>query len=105
MYEGQLIHYRVNVLPFMRVNWTTEITHVEEPVRFVDEQRFGPYAMWHHEHRLRAVGGGVEMEDEVSYAIPFGLIGILANKMLIRKQVESIFDYRYKVLEKKFNPN
>lgn len=103
MYAGQLINYRVNVLPFVRVKWTTEITHVDSPNRFVDEQRFGPYAMWHHEHRFSKIDNGVLMEDEISYAIPFGFIGTIANGLFVKRQVEGIFDYRYKVLEQKFN--
>ena len=103
MYAGQLINYRVNVLPYYRVKWTTEITHVEAPFRLIDEQRFGPYAMWHHEHRFTTVENGTLMEDEISYAVPFGFLGTIANYLFVRKEVESIFDYRYEVLEKKFN--
>ncbi|MEM9389133.1 MAG: SRPBCC family protein [Bacteroidota bacterium] len=103
MYAGQLISYIVHVLPGIPVRWTTEITHVDEPTYFVDEQRFGPYALWHHQHHFKVVDGGVEMTDIVNYAIPLGILGRLANWLFVGKKVRAIFDYRFEVLEKKFN--
>ncbi len=102
MYAGQIIRYIVNVLPAIPVKWTTEITHVNEPYYFVDEQRFGPYALWHHQHRFKPVEGGVEMIDEVNYAVPFGILGRLANWLFVSKQVNTIFDYRFEVLDQLF---
>ena len=99
MYAGQIIKYKVSVLPFVRVSWVTEITHVKEPEFFVDEQRFGPYALWHHQHRFREVPGGVEMTDEVNYALPLGFLGRLAHWAFVSRQLNSIFDYRFRVLE------
>jgi ligand-binding SRPBCC domain-containing protein len=103
MYAGQIIRYKVNVLPWVRLNWMTEITQVHEPYHFIDEQRFGPYALWHHQHHFREVEGGVEMTDELNYAIPFGFIGWLANAIFVAREVNAIFDFRYKVLEKFFH--
>ncbi|MEO1052705.1 MAG: SRPBCC family protein [Bacteroidota bacterium] len=102
MYAGQIIRYKVNVLPAIPVHWVTEITHVDELNYFVDEQRFGPYALWHHQHWFKEVEGGVEMIDEVNYAIPYGIIGRLANSLFVEKQVNTIFDYRYRILEEHF---
>ncbi|MEQ8925856.1 MAG: SRPBCC family protein [Fulvivirga sp.] len=102
MYAGQIIRYKLQPLPGIPVSWTTEITHVNEPAFFVDEQRFGPYALWHHQHRFKEVSGGVEMEDEVNYAIPFGWLGRFANWLFVGKKVKAIFDYRFKVLEERF---
>ncbi|MEM6525160.1 MAG: SRPBCC family protein [Bacteroidota bacterium] len=103
MYAGQLISYIVHVLPGIPVRWTTEITHVEEPSYFVDEQRFGPYALWHHQHHFKEVEGGIEMTDIVNYAIPWGILGRFADWLFVGKKVKSIFDYRFEVLEKKFS--
>lgn len=102
VYAGQIISYKINVFPFVRTTWVTEITHVSAPYYFVDEQRFGPYAMWHHQHFFREVTGGVEMTDEVTYAIPFGLLGRLAQVLFVQRQLKTIFDYRYELLEKLF---
>lgn len=102
MYAGQMIRYIVHVLPRVPLHWVTEITHVQAPNYFVDEQRFGPYAMWHHQHRFKAVEGGVEMIDEVNYAIPLGILGRLAHGLFVGKQVSAIFDHRYKILEDYF---
>jgi ligand-binding SRPBCC domain-containing protein len=102
MYPGQLIHYIVNGLPGIPMNWITEITHVKEMHYFVDEQRFGPYALWHHQHHFKEVEGSVEMTDEVNYAIPFGFIGQLANRLFVEREVNRIFNHRYKVLEEYF---
>ena len=94
MYPGMLITYKVSPLLGIKLEWCTEITHVKDQVYFVDEQRFGPYAMWHHQHHFEAVVGGVMMTDIVDYAIPFGFIGSLANKLLVKKAVIEIFEFR-----------
>lgn len=103
MYPGQLIRYKIQVIPFVPMHWVTEITHVQEPHYFVDEQRFGPYALWHHQHRFKAVAGGVEMTDEVNYAIPLGILGRLAHLLFVGREVNAIFDYRFKILDDLFN--
>ncbi|HMP99992.1 MAG TPA: SRPBCC family protein [Cyclobacteriaceae bacterium] len=103
MYQGQLIRYKVNVLPGIAVHWVTEITHVSEPNFFVDEQRFGPYSLWHHQHHFKVVEGGVEMRDEVNYAIPFGILGRLANWLFVERQVHAIFEHRFNILEERFS--
>ncbi|MEM9297287.1 MAG: SRPBCC family protein [Bacteroidota bacterium] len=102
MYADQLISYIVNILPGLPVRWTTEITHVNEPLYFIDEQRFGPYALWPHQHHFKAVDSGVEMTDIVNYAIPLGIFGRFTNWLFVSKKVRAIFDYRFEVLEKKF---
>ncbi|MBK9291216.1 MAG: SRPBCC family protein [Bacteroidetes bacterium] len=102
MYPGQIIAYRVKPLFGFPMLWVTEITHVSEQKFFVDEQRIGPYKMWHHEHHFVEVDGGVEMTDIVSYALPFGPLGTLAHKILVRKKVEGIFKYRQRVITRLF---
>jgi ligand-binding SRPBCC domain-containing protein len=102
-YAGQIIQYKVSVLPRIKVNWVTEITHVEEPNHFIDEQRFGPYALWHHQHHFKEVKGGIEMTDEVNYAIPFGYLGRLAHWIFVGHEVNRIFDHRFTVLKKYFS--
>ena len=98
MFPGQLICYKVNVLPKFPVQWVTEITHMSKPNYFVDEQRFGPYALWHHEHHFKEVSGGVEMTDEVNYGLPLGVLGKLANWLFVQQKVNAIFDHRSKIL-------
>ena len=95
MYPGQIIQYIVTPLFGIKTKWVTEITHVQENKYFVDEQRFGPYALWHHKHFIRPIEGGVEMEDIIDYKIPFGLIGQLAHPILIKPKLKEIFDYRH----------
>lgn len=102
MYPGQIIRYKIFVLPLVPVHWTTEITHVSEPGYFVDEQRYGPYAMWHHQHHFKVVPGGVEMTDEVNYAIPMGFLGRIAHALFVKRQLNAIFDYRNETMEKFF---
>lgn len=105
MFAGQIIRYKLFVFPRVPFFWTTEITHVSEPAYFVDEQRAGPYALWHHQHHLREVNGGIEMTDEVHYALPFGLLGRFFHAILVKKQLNTIFDYRFSVLQNVFNSN
>jgi len=102
-YAGQIIRYRVNVLPLISVHWVTEITQVKEPKHFIDEQRFGPYALWHHQHHFEEVNGGVLMTDEVNYAIPFGFLGRFAHWLFVGKEVNRIFEHRFITLEKFFS--
>lgn len=94
MYPGQLIEYKVKPLLGIAVYWMTEITHVEELKFFVDEQRYGPYSMWHHQHHFREVSDGVEMTDIVHYKIPYWFIGEIANAIIVEKKLKSIFEFR-----------
>lgn len=102
MYAGMVIRYRISLFGFIPMHWVTEITHVRDSAYFVDEQRFGPYAFWHHQHFFRAVEGGVEMRDLVHYKLPLGPLGRLAHILFVKKQLQSIFNFRFKELEKKF---
>ena len=87
------------------LNWVTEITHIDKPAYFVDEQRFGPYKFWHHSHRFSEVKGGVEMTDSVYYGIPFGWLGQLVEPIIVKPKLKEIFDFRYKTLESFFGKN
>jgi ligand-binding SRPBCC domain-containing protein len=102
MYPGMIIIYKVSPVLGIKLNWVTEITHVREFEYFVDEQRVGPYSMWHHQHKIEPIEGGVLMTDIVTYQPPLGFLGALANKMFIRNQLRQIFDYRTIALEKRF---
>jgi ligand-binding SRPBCC domain-containing protein len=100
MYAGMIITYRIRPLFGVAVNWVTEITHVDEPRRFVDEQRFGPYRFWHHQHLFREIDGGVEARDVVHYALPPG--GGPVARMLVAPRLREIFAFRRGVLEETF---
>jgi ligand-binding SRPBCC domain-containing protein len=103
MYAGMVITYLVRPLLNIPQTWVTEITNVNEPNYFVDEQRFGPYKMWHHQHIFtKAENGSVIMEDIVSYVVPFGFLGRVANTFIISKKINEIFNYRKEVLVKMF---
>lgn len=102
MYPGQIITYVVTPLLGIPMSWATEITHVDDKKYFVDEQRFGPYAFWHHQHWFKEVDGGVEMTDIVHYAIPLGILGRVANSILVKSKLQEIFDYRESVVDKIF---
>ncbi|GAB2685901.1 SRPBCC family protein [Mucilaginibacter koreensis] len=102
MYPGMIITYKVSPLLGIKLNWMTEITHVQDHVYFVDEQRFGPYALWHHQHHFTEIPGGVHMTDILDYAIPYGMIGRLSNTLLVGKQVKKIFQFREKAIVKMF---
>ncbi|HPF52051.1 MAG TPA: SRPBCC family protein [Draconibacterium sp.] len=102
MYEGMIISYRVKPLLNIDTLWVTEITHIKNKEYFVDEQRIGPYKMWHHEHFITDIEGGVLMTDIISYQPPFGIIGNLANSLLIKKKLNQIFNFRMQALEEIF---
>lgn len=99
MYAGQIIRYIVKPLAGIPMQWTTEITQVKEPNFFIDEQRQGPYKLWHHQHLFIEVENGVLMEDIVHYRPPMGFLGDIANSLFIRKKLKEIFDFRKKVIK------
>ena len=102
MYPGMIIIYKVSPLMGIRMTWVTEISEVRELEYFVDEQRVGPYKLWHHQHHIAAIEGGVLMKDIVNYAPPFGFLGGVVNSLFIRKQLFEIFDFRKRKLEEVF---
>jgi len=102
MYPGQIIEYYVSPIAGIKLYWMTEITHVEDKKFFIDEQRYGPYSMWHHQHHFKPIEGGVEMTDIVHYKNPFGFIGSLANNMFIKPRLDKIFAYRFEKIEEIF---
>jgi ligand-binding SRPBCC domain-containing protein len=102
MHPGMIVAYRVRPLAGVPVNWVTEITHCVEGVLFVDEQRFGPYRFWHHQHHFKAVPGGVEMRDIVHYDVGFGPLGDLVDLAVVKARVRQIFEFRGRVLEQRF---
>lgn len=102
IYPGMIITYKVSPLLGIKLNWMTEITQVKEDKYFVDEQRVGPYALWHHEHHFKEIKGGVLMTDILNYAIPYGPVGRLANRLFVGNKVRHIFNYREKVIRQLF---
>jgi ligand-binding SRPBCC domain-containing protein len=102
MYPGMIITYKVSPLLGIKLNWMTEITQVKPKEYFVDEQRIGPYKMWHHQHKIEPIEGGVLMTDILTYQPPLGVLGAIANSLLIKNQLEEIFNYRTIALERKF---
>ncbi|MGB0292490.1 MAG: SRPBCC family protein [Luteolibacter sp.] len=102
MHEGQIITYKVKIAPLIWVNWVTEIKAVEDRVAFVDEQRFGPYAFWHHRHTFEEVEGGVKMIDLVNYGLPGGPFACIPHALFVRKKLEWIFGQRRELLMKRF---
>lgn len=100
-YQGQIITYKIGIFPLVKSNWITEITHLVKEKFFVDEQRFGPYAMWHHEHHFQETEEGkVLMTDIVNFKMPFGIFGELIAGRMVRNKVKFIFESRYRILEK-----
>ena len=102
IYAGMIISYKVRPLLGIPMTWVTEITHVVDKKYFIDEQRIGPYALWHHQHIIEPSGQGVLMTDIISYKPPLGFLGSIANALFIRRQLEGIFAYRKEALRKHF---
>jgi ligand-binding SRPBCC domain-containing protein len=102
MYPGMIIGYKVSPLLGLRMTWVTEITQIKEHAYFVDEQRIGPYKMWHHEHILTPHTLGTKMTDIVSYQPPFGVLGKIANGLIIKRELARIFDFRFQKMNELF---
>jgi ligand-binding SRPBCC domain-containing protein len=103
MYEGLMIAYTVKPLAGIPLGWVTEIKTVKELSFFIDEQRVGPYKIWHHEHHFKQVDGGVEMTDIVTYVLPFGILGKLVHPWLVKPKLEQIFNYRFQKVDELFS--
>jgi len=102
LYPGQIIQYNVSPIFGIKLRWVTEITHVVKNKYFVDEQRFGPYSLWHHKHFFKKIKGGILMEDVVDYKIPLGWMGQLAHFVFVKNKLNKIFKYRENKLVKLF---
>lgn len=102
MYSGQIIEYTVKPILGIPLYWMTEITHVTDRKFFVDEQRFGPYSLWHHQHHFKEIEGGVEMTDIVHYKLPLWILGDIAHVIMVKSQLKGIFNHRYKAVEARF---
>ena len=102
MYPGMFIMYSIRPMFNIPMKWVTEITHVSDRKFFVDEQRVGPYHIWHHEHHFEEKDGGVLMTDVLHYNVGMSFLGWIASKLFVDKKVQGIFDYRYKILEQRF---
>jgi len=98
LFSGQIIQYKVTPILGIPMKWVTEITHVVDKKYFVDEQRFGPYSLWHHKHFLKEIPGGVEVEDIVDYKLPMGILGQMVHPFLVKPKLKEIFDYRQQQL-------
>ncbi len=103
MYAGQIIQYKVSPLLGIKLSWLTEITIVKENSYFIDEQRFGPYAFWHHKHFFEPTENGVKMTDIVHYALPLGFIGRIVNALVVKNKLKEIFAYREQKVNEIFN--
>ncbi|QQS36119.1 MAG: SRPBCC family protein [Ignavibacteriales bacterium] len=102
MFPGMLITYKVNPLLKIPLTWVTQINSIEEKCCFIDEQKFGPYKLWHHKHTFKVTPTGIEMTDEVTYALYFGIFSPLVNKLIVSKKIDEIFSFRKNVLGQLF---
>ena len=102
VYPGQIIEYTVAPIAGISMYWMTEITHVQPMDFFIDEQRYGPYSMWQHQHHFKVLEGGIEMTDIVHYKMPMGLLGKMMNPLLVKPRLDKIFHFRFKKVEEIF---
>lgn len=94
MYPGMIITYKISPLAGINLDWMTEITQIRKEEYFIDEQRFGPYKFWHHQHHFKAIEGGTEMTDILTYGLPMGIMGRIANKIFVADKLQQIFNFR-----------
>lgn len=102
LYTGQIIQYHVTPLLGIQTKWVSEITHIQEKEYFVDEQMYGPYALWHHKHFVKEIEGGVLLEDIIDYKVPLGILGQIVHPFLVQPKLEEIFKYRQEKLTELF---
>lgn len=103
VYPGQVIQYKVSPLLGIKLSWMTVIMAVKDQAYFIDEQRFGPYTLWHHKHFFEASKNGTKMTDVVHYALPLGFLGRIMNTLVVKNKLKEIFDYRCVKVDEIFN--
>lgn len=103
LHKGQIIEYRIEILPRYKRRWVTEITECEEHLGFVDEQIAGPYRYWHHRHAFDSRHNGVWMLDRAHFDLPYKRLGKWAFKLFVQKRLTEIFDFRSAFFERKFD--
>lgn len=103
IYRGMIIDYKVAPLFGIGMHWRTRISQIEEGKSFTDLQIAGPYKLWRHFHEFIADDLGVIIRDRVDYELPWGILGRMAHALIVKRKLNHIFDYRYKVLETLFN--
>ncbi len=102
VYPGMMIHYSLTPILGIKMKWLTQITQRKEMAYFVDEQRTGPYKIWHHEHHIAAIPGGTLITDLIHYVPPLGFLGDIANRLFIKDQLQQLFKYRMRKMVEKF---
>lgn len=102
IYPGMIITYKVSPLFRIPLFWMTEITHVVPGKLFVDEQKRGPFRMWHHQHHFEASGNEVLMTDIVHYQLPLGFLGEIVHAVMVKKQLQDIFKFREQQVDQLF---
>jgi ligand-binding SRPBCC domain-containing protein len=102
---GMIITYRIRALAGIPATWVTEITQVIDNQLFIDEQRFGPYRFWHHQHHFIETNEGIEVRDIVHYSVPFGPLGKLVHAMVVKARLKKIFEYRVDAIRSEFGQN
>ena len=103
MYEGMVIQYRVTPFAGFTTDWVTEITQIRHHEHFIDDQRVGPFALWHHQHFFRELADGrTEMRDVLHYQAPLGPLGTLADRLFVHRQVQNIFREREAAVRRLF---
>jgi ligand-binding SRPBCC domain-containing protein len=100
MHSGMIITYRITPIAYIQTLWVSEITHVNTPSFFVDEQRMGPFRFWHHQHLFKEIGRNVEIQDIVHYAMPLWPVGEIVHSTFVGKKVEAIFDFRSRAIDR-----
>jgi len=103
IYAGLMISYQMKAVFGIPMNWLSEVSHCDEPKRFVYEQRIGPFKFWSHEVCLTEQQNGILLEDIMFYAMPLAWLGQLINTVLIADKLERIFDTRHAYLQSKFD--
>lgn len=94
MHNGQIIYYRIRILPLVYVKWVTEIKNVVELSSFIDEQQVGPYKSWQHLHQFVPSDKGIEIIDTVHYSIGYSFLGEILHYAWIKRRLAYIFQYR-----------
>lgn len=103
IYSGMELTHTLSPLLNIPISWTTRITEIVPEHCFVDRQIKGPFSYWEHRHEFFDVGGATLIKDYVSYQLPFGGLGRLVHRLIVRNKLEAVFAYRYHQIDKEFN--
>lgn len=87
--EGESVTWEANHF-FVRQLLTTKIQSMQRPWRFFIVMQQGAFKSMEHEHLFRDENGATKMTDNFEYETPYGIIGKVFDKLVLRRYMTNL---------------